>query len=87
MRSKLLEGASLVCVYIVDNNTFINHLPMQKVTLRPDPVFMLASAHWAVSGDSKLLCVARSHALANWQVNSLKCPHLSKLTNTRLGVG
>jgi hypothetical protein len=52
MRSKLLEGASLVCVYIVDNNTFINHLPMQKVTLRPDPVFMLASAHWAVSGDS-----------------------------------
>jgi hypothetical protein len=38
--------------YVVDNNTFINHLPMQKVILRPEPVFMLVSAHSSVSGDS-----------------------------------
>jgi hypothetical protein len=39
-------------VYLVASNPLINHLPMQKVILRPDPVFMLVSESAAVCGDS-----------------------------------
>jgi hypothetical protein len=35
------------------------YLLMQKVVIRPGPMLVLVSARSAVSGDSKLLCVAR----------------------------
>jgi hypothetical protein len=38
--------------YVIDSNNFTVHLPMQKVILRPEPMFMLVSAYSAVSGDS-----------------------------------
>lgn len=48
--------------YVIDNNSVINHLPMQKVILRPAPVFMLISVCSSVSGDSqetRKCCVTR----------------------------
>jgi hypothetical protein len=41
-----------ISAYLADNNTCINHLPMQDIALRPEPVFTLVSACLAASGDS-----------------------------------
>jgi hypothetical protein len=37
---------------MIDNNALISYLPMQKVALRPKPVFMGVSGESSVSGDS-----------------------------------
>jgi hypothetical protein len=42
-----------IYTYVIDCNRFIDHLPMQKVVLRPDPVFMVVSVYSAGSGDSQ----------------------------------
>jgi hypothetical protein len=37
---------------LIDKNTFTNHLPMQKVSMRPDPTFIGVFANQPLTGDS-----------------------------------
>jgi hypothetical protein len=53
---KVVRMDQYIFAYLLDDNTLINHLPMQKVVLRPNPVFITVSVYSSVSGGSKSVC-------------------------------